>query len=334
MKIIIIIIFIIIVLIDTYVIYINLNIFENLNDNKKEIFIGVEPYGEYGKQVLNNLLLYTYPNSKLTWIMSPKDKNASKINMIIRSDTGGNGSIYNKKVPYIVFSGESHMNNVPIDNSKSILFLGPIKTNKNFLWMPFCLSSPYIYKKRIDTTINRSFLLAYCSSNCINYRENFFKMFVEKSNSNLCHSLGSCSGGLKKIHKKIEGVWSDNTIIEYYKKYKFVIAFENSIGDYYITEKILNAFYSGAIPIYSGSSKIKELFNEKAFICLQDFENDEKCIEYILNLTDKQRADMMSEPIYNKNSDLIHIFNKEYNTEKHNKVLQAYINTFKNVIDN
>ena len=45
------------------------------------------------------------------------------------------------------------------------------------------------------------------------------------------------------------------------KHIKLSIPMENQKGDGYITEKILNAFTSGAIPIYWGSSNINQFFN-------------------------------------------------------------------------
>ena len=40
--------------------------------------------------------------------------------------------------------------------------------------------------------------------------------------------------------------------------YKFVVAFENSILDDYVTEKFFEAFDSGAVPIYRGAPNIRE----------------------------------------------------------------------------
>ena len=49
-----------------------------------------------------------------------------------------------------------------------------------------------------------------------------------------------------------------DTAVEKYKPYKFVIAGENTEGlSGYITEKIINAMLSGAIPIYIGAPDIK-----------------------------------------------------------------------------
>lgn len=40
-------------------------------------------------------------------------------------------------------------------------------------------------------------------------------------------------------------------------KYKFTIAFENAIGDDYITEKLWRPLILGSVPIYMGSPSIQ-----------------------------------------------------------------------------
>ena len=40
-------------------------------------------------------------------------------------------------------------------------------------------------------------------------------------------------------------------------KYKFTIAFENAIGEDYITEKLWRPLQLGSIPIYMGSPSVK-----------------------------------------------------------------------------
>lgn len=46
-----------------------------------------------------------------------------------------------------------------------------------------------------------------------------------------------------------------------YPEYRFSIAFENYIDDYWFTEKICNCFANKTIPIYLGSPKIYKFFN-------------------------------------------------------------------------
>ena len=48
----------------------------------------------------------------------------------------------------------------------------------------------------------------------------------------------------------------------------------------YITEKIINAFRAGSIPIYYGSKRIDKYFNPKRFIQI-DPTNIDNCIEQI-----------------------------------------------------
>lgn len=52
--------------------------------------------------------------------------------------------------------------------------------------------------------------------------------------------------------------------------YMFSVAIENNFYDTWITEKILDCFASGTIPIYLGTDKIKNYFNEDGIIFLND----------------------------------------------------------------
>ena len=55
---------------------------------------------------------------------------------------------------------------------------------------------------------------------------------------------------------------------EMVKKYKFFISFENNAMDFYFTEKLINAFMYGAIPIFWGFPQIREYINMDAIIYL------------------------------------------------------------------
>ena len=69
--------------------------------------------------------------------------------------------------------------------------------------------------------------------------------------------------------------------IKFLSSYKFSIAMENSQGDGYISEKIIDSFLSGTIPIYYGSNLIDEFINPKSFILIKNKEDISKKIEYI-----------------------------------------------------
>jgi hypothetical protein len=70
------------------------------------------------------------------------------------------------------------------------------------------------------------------------------------------------TGCNKKIEYKIEGL----------KDYMFSIVIENSQEEDYFTEKILDCFLSGTIPIYFGTKNISKYFNSNGFFSFNTFD--------------------------------------------------------------
>lgn len=83
---------------------------------------------------------------------------------------------------------------------------------------------------------------------------------------------------------------------EFQKRYKFCLCIENSSYSGYSTEKLLQGFASGCVPIYFGDKDISNDkfciyhngsderfcgFNKDAFINIHDFRNLDECIKYI-----------------------------------------------------
>lgn len=75
-------------------------------------------------------------------------------------------------------------------------------------------------------------------------------------------------------------------LVSVYSQYKFVICFENSKTDGYVTEKIFNVFLSGAIPIYDGAPNIGDYIHLNSVLLFD---------EHIL----KKVKLLMNEEIYN-----------------------------------
>ena len=282
-----------------------------------------------GQTMINHFIKLIYPNCTIEW------KNDNNCDLIVKSvfpQIEKEWNIYNKK--YLYWIGESY---IPIENDKQtnkLYIITHIDNTIDNLYVPFFLYSAHLYKNRIANNINRKYLLAYCNSHKIKEREEMYNLFVEKADSKLCHSYGSCYGKYPNTRvTKIKGGWNDNDLINFYKNYKFVIAMENKCTNGYITEKIVNAFYSGAIPIYWGSSNINNFFNKNAFINVNDFKSFEECVNYVINMTDEQIEKMSNEPIY-VNNDLCNLLNDEYNKNNDNKILKKYIDQIKNFLDN
>ncbi|RVZ92210.1 fucosyltransferase [Helicobacter pylori] len=68
---------------------------------------------------------------------------------------------------------------------------------------------------------------------------------------------------------------------EFLSQYKFNLCFENSQGYGYVTEKILDAYFSHTIPIYWGSPSVAKDFNPKSFVNVHDFKNFDEAIDYV-----------------------------------------------------
>lgn len=91
------------------------------------------------------------------------------------------------------------------------------------------------------------------------------------------------------------------------KKYKFNIAFENSSYDGYATEKIMEAFAAGVVPIYYGDPRIAEDFNPHAFINASDYSDFDSVIERVkqIDADDNLYLSMLNAPIVQPDASIV-----------------------------
>jgi len=294
-----------------------------------KITIGLEGISTFGKKAIEFLVNKIYPNSEIEY------KNDSTCDFIIDSHHDANNPDWNSDITkkYIYWSGESFPPFERKERINKFYILSTVNDKQNYLHIPFCLYSPFINKPRKYNNNDRKYLLAYCSSRPTKEREDLFNFFIEKSGENQCHAYGNCFGKYVSAKKeKAPGIWDSDNLIDIYKDYKFVIAMENNKKIGYVTEKIVNAFHSGAIPIYWGAADINNYFNKKAFINVDNFSSFEKCVEYVINMSEDARKRMLSEPIYNETNDLIHLMDEEYNKRNVNVTLNTYTEKLKNFL--
>lgn len=93
-----------------------------------------------------------------------------------------------------------------------------------------------------------------------------FRHIIRKHVQNKVDVFGR---GIKTLDYKLDGL----------ENYKFSIAMENSKLDYYFTEKILDCFLTGTIPIYWGCPKIGEFFNLNGILTFDSLEDLEDCLK-------------------------------------------------------
>ena len=101
-------------------------------------------------------------------------------------------------------------------------------------------------------------------------------------------------------------------LLNVFNKYKFIICYENSYTDGYITEKIFNCFFAKTIPIYKGSEKISDYINSKSYI-----DGRGNYVDEILKIKD-------NENLYNSYINSNKISDKYYN-EMYNEKLCNFI---------
>lgn len=95
--------------------------------------------------------------------------------------------------------------------------------------------------------------------------------------------------------------FNDNKI-EYLKQFKFNICPENCIEDGYITEKIINAFQSGCIPIWNGDKNIeRDVINKNAVLYWEKDNDNYALIKEIekLHRDDNLYDKFISQPKFN-----------------------------------
>ena len=91
------------------------------------------------------------------------------------------------------------------------------------------------------------------------------------------------------------------------KKYKFYLAFENTICDDYITEKLWRTMTRYIVPIVLGGGDYQALLPKHSYINVEDFKNPEKLAAYLLELDSNDT-----------------LYNEYFEWKKHNKVVSPY----------
>lgn len=119
--------------------------------------------------------------------------------------------------------------------------------------------------------------------------------------------IGRCDS-IKNIKNiKNSSCYHSLDLLNIFNRYKFIICFENSWCNGYITEKPFNAVFARTIPIYGGSPDVNYYFNNDRFIDIR--QDHTSIINKIISLT-------QNEKIYNDyiNSSFI---NKDFDNENY-----------------
>ena len=201
-----------------------------------------------------------------------------------------------------------------------IMFLDRYFKRPYFIGLLFDFNKKYlqlIRKKVLKSHKRKKFCAAVISNN---YWTDYFRLkFIEELNKyKLVDMGGRCKNNVGKIKNKIK----------FLSSYKFSIAMENTEGNGYLSEKIIQSFISGTIPIYYGDYMVDEYINPKSLILIRGKNDIFEKIEFIKKIDniDKLYKKMLREDLFiNYNKDkieneriefLYHIFDQDKKSAK------------------
>ena len=236
--------------------------------------------------------------------------------------------VFNSK-KYIVFSGEQ----VQVHNKKFDLSIGfdHIESNNNYMRLPlwflyidwFNVRLPILMKNPDSTPFfwltrkrkakpRKKFCLFVCGDGKCEHRNKIFERL---------HAIKHIdSAGRMYNNMKIPG---DNYDIfgkymiktKFSQDYRFALCPENESHPGYCTEKILNAFAGGCVPIYWGDMTVTQDFNEKAFVNGNGKSIDEVISEVMeIENNPEKWIEIASQPVF-RNPDICRLY--EMNLKKY-----------------
>ena len=231
-----------------------------------------------------------HKNIHKRWIRLIKKDLEGKINIVINNTepdyliyaTFGCGHTLNKynKTIKIAFFTENQLPD--LNEADYAIGLGHITHLDRYFTFPYIayyLKKINIKPQDIDIirnkVVNSEMRTKFCAA-VISNPQGFRMKFIKKLNK------------IKKID--MGGQYRNNVghfvmnKIKFLRKYKFSIAMENSEGDGYASEKIIDAFLAGTIPIYFGDYMIDEYINPKSYILIRNKGDITNKINYIMKI--------------------------------------------------
>lgn len=169
---------------------------------------------------------------------------------------------------YIQYSGESYYKD---PNLFDINFIPNEKESENIIIFPYAafniihekLNMNYFLNKRRLDKINNQFCLFAVSNGGCSQRNEFYNELSKYKR------IDSCGKYLNNMNMNCPGVHFSSEFHNFISNYKFMICFENSSKINYFTEKLINAYYNGTIPIYWGCQNIEDYVNMDSILYLK-----------------------------------------------------------------
>ena len=238
-------------------------------------------------------------------------------------------TIYNNCIKIAIYTE----NSIPdLSNCDYALGHAHISYLDRYFTLPFCFlrrlnETKYInleaIRKHVINKPRKKFCAALIRNTWPSMSDLFRLQFIEELNKYKQIDMGG------PYNNNVGGPVKNKT--EFLLDYKFSIAMENTNGDGYISEKIIDSFIAGTIPIYYGSYMIDEYINPKTYILINGPKDMYEKIEYIKKIDndDDLYKSILKEKVYINDKILeqshkeqtdfwVHIFKQDKNKAKRN----------------
>lgn len=222
----------------------------------------------------------------------------------------------------IFFTGECYTPN--FNECDYAIAFDRLSFGDRYLRLP--LYNIFQYKPEYEKLKNRPVLTeadlkakkGFCSfvvSNC--FADDVRAVFYDK----LSQYKTVASGG--RFRNNIGGAVADKK--KFQSEYKFAIAFENTSYDGYCTEKLMEAFAAGTVPIYWGDPGVVKDFNPESFINAHDFNSFDEVVQRVKEIDNDDALYLKmrnASPLLNNNTDsglaefLYHIIDQDVEMAK------------------
>ncbi len=207
----------------------------------------------------------------------------------------------------LIVNGES-ANTLPISHHRQTYFIGPYPESPRSMpvynvarWYTFLRG---IYPNYFDALSMPRRLpnsgihfMIYLARNCVPFRDEAY-LRINKLANEAVHLGGACPKKKTVARVVVPPRSKRHENPRLFSKYRFILCMENAKRPGYVTEKLLSALISGAIPVYYGSTDVFKLFNKNAFI-YYDIHNPQPALDRIryleMNLT--AYAEVVARPI-------------------------------------
>ena len=158
----------------------------------------------------------------------------------------------------------------------NIIYLDRYSRFSSFLErLKICNNNINFFSKIRERVLKNPLRKKFCAAVISNFHiTDYFRLeFIKKLNLYKKVDMGG------KFNNNVGGPVPNK--IQFLSFYKFSIAMENTSGDGYSSEKIIDSFLSGTIPIYYGNFMVEEYINRKTYILIKGQEDIYKKIKYI-----------------------------------------------------